>query len=562
MKRLLTITGIVIAVIVVVILLLPLFINVDSFRPDVEKKLSVALGRQVQIGKISASFFSGGAQADNISISDDPAFSKDPFLRASSLKIGLKLVPLIFSRQLQVTSLTIDSPDIHLLSNPAGKWNYSSLGTSEQSAKQSASQGAKPNPGIKPGEPTPSSAASDFSVEKLEIQNGKIRVAQTTGQSVGKEHAYDKVNLTASSISAHSTIPFHLTAVTPGGGSLDVQGEAGPLDPQDTSNTPFNAKLTLQHADLAATGLFDPALAGVVDFDGTVKSDGHHLVSEGKAKGTSLKLVKGGSPSRRPISVDYKSAYALDSDSGTVNASVHTGNSTANANGMLNARGQTTTAHVKVSGNNMAVNDVEGLLPAFGISLPSGASLQGGTINMDFDAQGPLDALVINGPVKITGMHLTGFNLSSKLGAIARFTGIQASNDTLIQTFSSLLHVAPAGVKADNILLDMPSIGQITGNGIINENQTLDFKMLLKLVNGGGMLGQLTSITSNVQNKGIPFTIEGTTSNPTFRPTAAGVVGMFGGNLPGLGQNQQGQQGQNPVGNILNGILNKKKKPQ
>lgn len=86
MKRLLKIIGIVLAVIIVVILLLPLFINVDSFRPDVEKKLSDALGRQVHIGKISASIFSGGAEADNISISDDPAFSEAERSRRSAVR--------------------------------------------------------------------------------------------------------------------------------------------------------------------------------------------------------------------------------------------------------------------------------------------------------------------------------------------------------------------------------------------------------------------------------------------------------------------------------------------
>src|SRR5579864_2412159 len=217
MKRFLKITGIVVAVIIVVILLIPLFINVDNFRPDVEKKLGEALGRQVHIGKISASIFSGGAEADNISISDDPAFSKDPFLQASSLKIGLKLIPLIFSREFKVTSLTISNPDIRLLTNSAGKWNYSSLGNSAQGAPAQ-----------------PSTSNSEFSVEKLEIQNGKIRVAQTTGHSVGKEHAYEKVNLTATNISTHSAIPFTVTGVTPGGGSLDLQGQAGPLVPKET----------------------------------------------------------------------------------------------------------------------------------------------------------------------------------------------------------------------------------------------------------------------------------------------------------------------------------------
>src|SRR5215467_7420505 len=128
MKRLLIIAGIVVGVLVVGLLVTPLFIDVDSFRPDLEQKASVALNRKVTIGKLEASIFSGGASAENISIADDPAFNKGPFLQASSLKVGLRLIPLIFSRKFSVTSITVDKPEIVLLRNAAGKWNYSSFG--------------------------------------------------------------------------------------------------------------------------------------------------------------------------------------------------------------------------------------------------------------------------------------------------------------------------------------------------------------------------------------------------------------------------------------------------
>jgi AsmA protein len=543
MKRFFIIAGIIVGVVLVVILLLPLFINVDSFRPEVEKKLSGALGRQVKIGKISASIFSGGAEADNISISDDPAFSKQPFLQASSLEIGLQLMPLIFSRQLQVTSLAIKNPDILLLENNAGKWNYSSLGNSAQNAKTET--------------PSSGSSTSDFSVGKFEIQNGKIRVAQTNGRSTSKEHSYENVNLTASDISLQSAIPFTLSAATPGGGSVNLQGQAGPINQQDAAKTPLDAKLTLKKIDLAAVGLAGSGVGGVVDFDGSVKSDGHHLVSSGKANAGKLRLVKGGTPAKPAVALDYNSDYALDSDTGTVKANVHTGNSTASADGTLNARGAEIVARVKVEGRNMAVNDVEGLLPALGVALPSGASLQGGSINLTLDAEGPLDALVITGPVSITETHLVGFDLTSKLGALAAFTGIKGTNDTLIKTFSSALRVAPEGIQANNILLDMPTLGQLTGSGAVSNSQQLDFKMLMKLVNGGGMLGQLTGVGASMQNKGIPFTITGTSSNPTFRPTAAGLGGILTG-LTGNSQSQPGQK-QQGVGGLLNDLLNKKK---
>ena len=546
MRRLWIILGIILGVIILAVVLVPLFINVDSFRPEIESKLSAALGRSVSIGKIQASLFSGGAEASTIVINDDPAFNKGPFLKASSLQIGLQWMPLIFSRQVKVTSLTIKNPDVLLVKNNAGKWNFSSMGNSSAQAKSQPASGK----------------TTDFSVDKLQVENGKIRIARINGHALGKEHSYDKVNLLARNISTTSAVPFNLSAVTPGGGALEIEGKAGPLNPEDSAKTPLEAKVTLEHADLAASGLLDPSsgLSGVIDFDGQLKSDGHRLHSTGKAKANNLRLVKGGSPSRQAVNLDYNSDYALDSETGTLNTNVHTGGSTASANGTFNSHGDTTSTHMKIQGNKMAVNDIEGLLPAFGVVLPSGSSLQGGVMNANLDAEGPLDHLVITGPVDIQGAHLSGFNLGAKLGAIAALTGLQPSADTVIQTFSSALRVAPEGIHADNILLSVPTIGQLTGNGVINSNNALDFKMLLKLAGNGGLLGNIVNISGNGQNKGgIPFLIQGTTSNPSFLP----AIGGLGNQFKSLVAPQQGQQQQTPsdgLGGILGNILNKKKK--
>ncbi|HEX5434373.1 MAG TPA: AsmA family protein [Candidatus Angelobacter sp.] len=549
MKRLLTIVGIIIAVLIVVVLALPLFINVDTFRPDLEKSLSSSLNRQVTIGKLSASLFSGGASADQISVSDDPAFSKGPFLQAGSLKVGVHLMPLIFSRRLEVTGITVERPEIVLLKNAAGKWNYSTLGTSSSQTKQSPSKAGGPA----------------ISVEKFEIVDGKVRVGESSGNKAGHEHVYNNVNLTAKNISLNSAIPFTLTANTPGGGSLKLDGQAGPLNNQDSTRTPLDAQVTLDHADLASTGFIDPSsgLAGSLDFNGHLKSDGSKIHSDGKIKTSNLRVIKGGAPAKAPVALDYRSEYNLQSQNGQLSADLHTGNSTASANGTLEARGADTIAHMKLQGKNMAVNDVQALLPAFGVVLPSGASLQGGTINMVMTAEGPLDRLVITGPLAISGTHLTGFDLGSKLGAVAALTGIKSSPDTLIQTVSSALRVAPEGIRADNILLDVPSMGTLTGNGTIGSNNSLDFKMLLKLSKtSGGLLGNLTPVSTALQNKGVPFLIQGTTQNPRFLPAIGSQAKGLAQGLLGAakGNNLQGQQKQNLKG-ILGGLLNKKKKP-
>lgn len=557
MKRLLVISGIIVGVLLLVIIAVPLFINVDSFRPDLEKKISAALNRQVHIGKLDASLLSGGASASDITIADDPAFNKDPFLKAASVKIGVQLMPLIFSKQLKVTSLTIQKPDITLLKNAAGKWNYSTLGATE-----APKQTTTPEPSGK--------SAPDVSVDKFEIAGGTVRVGHSSGHSAGKESVYQNVNLVAHNISATSAMPFTLSAGLPAGGTLNLEGQAGPLNPTDSAKSPLDAKITLKHADLAATGFVDPSsgVGGILDFDGQVKSDGRKLHSEGKAKAADLRVIKGGQPAKQPIALDYKSDYALDSDTGTINANMHTGNSLTNASGTLNAKGEDTLANLKIVGKNMAVNDVEGLLPAFGVVLPSGASLQGGNINMDLNAVGPLDRLVIDGPLKIEGTHLSGYNLGSKLGAIASFTGNKGSTDTLIQTFSSALRVAPEGIKADNIVLDVPSLGMVTGNGVIAGDNSLDFKMLVKLSGAANnLLGSLTGASASAQSKGLPFLITGKTSNPVFRPALGGAVaGDLQNSLlqavQGKGAKTDGQQQKPNLQDALGGLFNKKKKPQ
>src|ERR1700686_3460083 len=129
MSRRLKIVGIVVAVLIVIVIAIPLFIDANAFRPRLESELTAALGRPAKVGNLSLSLLLGGVTADNISIADDPAFSKSPFVQAKSLKVGVELLPLIFSKTLNVTEMTLNEPEISLVRSQNGeKWNYSTLG--------------------------------------------------------------------------------------------------------------------------------------------------------------------------------------------------------------------------------------------------------------------------------------------------------------------------------------------------------------------------------------------------------------------------------------------------
>src|SRR5260370_16506447 len=97
----------------------------------------------------------------------------------------------------------------------------------------------------------------------------------------------------------------------------------------------------------------------------------------------------------------------------------------------------------------MPVDDLEAVLPALGVVLPTGSRLKGGTLSVELDSTGPLNKLVSTGWVKMSNAALANFNLGSKLSSISALTGKQTANDTTIQNLSSDVRYAPAGPRLD-----------------------------------------------------------------------------------------------------------------
>ena len=545
MKKLVLIIGIVIGLLLVAAIALPFVIDANSFRPTIEAKLSEGIARKVSIGHLSLSIWSGELKADELSIDDDPAFSSSPFFKAKSLGVGVDVVPLVFSHTLHVRSLNFVEPEILLLHGSSERWNFSSLGGSGKAAPVAAQKAASNAP-----------AGTQFTVDKFEITNGRV----TIGSSARSKQTYESVNITADHVSPISSFPFTLDARTPGGGGVKLEGAAGPIDAGDAAKTPFNAKMNLKQVDLAATGLLDPSsgIAGTVSYQGEIHSDGKIAHSDGTATVEKMRLVKAGSPAGQPISIHYASDYDLAKQSGQLTkGELVTGKSSVALSGTYDTHGDSTLVHMKLDAPSVPVEDIKALLPAVGVTLPSGADLQGGTAAAHLALDGPVDKLVTAGDVTLSNAKLTGFGLASKLSALSLFSGMKSSPDTLIQTMASKLKISPEGIQAEGIQLIVPEVGTITGAGTIADNGALNFKLLANLSQAGvgGALSGLVGRTGfgSATSKGIPFIVEGTSSNPRFVPD---TNAMIRGAMPA-----QGNGGTQPanVGNILQGIFGKKK---
>jgi len=545
----LKIIGIVIAVLVVVAIAIPFFIDVNRFRPEIEQQISSTLGRQVKIGNLKLSILSGSVSADDLSIADDPAFSKKPFVSAKTLNVGVELMPLIFSKQLHVTELVIDHPSVSLLRTDAGKWNFSSIGTKGAAPAPATA----PAPAAKPKESasaTPTGGSNpDLSVGKLSIKDGTVTLDNISNRA--KPQVFPNVNITVQNFSFTSKFPFTMSAGLPGGGTAKLDGHAGPMDANDAALTALDAKIKVSNLDLAASGFIDTAsgIGGMVDFAGTVASDGHQARSGGSATVNKIKLSPKGTPGSKAVDAKFATTYELDKQSGQLTqGDVTIGKAVAHLTGRYQLT-NTTTLNMKMSASNMPVDDLTTMLGPLGVVLPSGSSLKGGTLSGDFTIVGPLDKLVINGPVKLENTKLAGFDLGSKMSAISALGGAKTGSDLTVQNLSTEAHVGPEGISTQNVNLNLPQLGVVTGSGTISPQNALNYTMNAKL--SGTMMSGISSVANMGGNNGIPFFIHGTTSDPKFEPD---VKGMLKGQFAGVKQNPQN------LVNGLGGLFGKKKK--
>jgi AsmA protein len=575
-NKTLKIVLIVVALLVVVVLVAPFLIPVNQFRPTIEEKASAALGRKVQLGNISLSLISGSLSAENLSIGDDPKFSSAPFLTAKSLNVGVEMMPLILSRTLNVTGITIGSPQVTLLHNAADVWNYSSLGASAAKVK------AKEAP-----EKPSAAGAAEVSVKKLTLSDGSIIIGSTNSQ---KRSTYDHVNVTASNVSLTSKFPVTVTADLPSGGKFKLDGTFGPVDQADTALTPLDAMLNVSGLDLASTGFLDSSagLGGLLDLNGNLSSEGGEAQTKGNVKFSKALLVAGGSPAGVPVTVNFDTKYNLRKNAGVLNPStLNVGSAAARLNGTYESAGEATVVNIKLDAKDMPAKDLEAFLPAIGIHLPKGASLAAGTLNSDLNLTGPTNKLVITGNVGLFHGVLAGFDLGSKMSSVASFAGIKTGKDLNIEKVTSNLRVAPTGIQAENFLAVLPSIGNLTGAGTVDSKNALDFKMLATLTKeasssassaagaGGGLGEVLSAITGGGGSAGgcstsaglkVPFQIQGTTAEPKFIPDVGGLAkDLFKSQLGCLGgMSSSGATktpGQNPADaiNALSGLFKKKK---
>ncbi len=142
MKRFLKISAIVFLFIVfffvVLLVVAPVFINIEKYRPEIEKKVSEAIGRDFSVGELRLKLFPvASIRFSKLHIGNPEGFREKEFLFIDSFDVRLKLLPLILSRDLQVKKFYAKGTRIFLIKEKNGmvNWRFEKFKKTENSGK-------------------------------------------------------------------------------------------------------------------------------------------------------------------------------------------------------------------------------------------------------------------------------------------------------------------------------------------------------------------------------------------------------------------------------------------
>jgi AsmA protein len=206
MRRVIIILSVIVVVIVLLLVLGASLLNVNRFRPQIEAELQKKLGRPVTLGELHLHLLPFSIKVDSLSIAEAAGFpSSRPFATASEVYASAGLMSLIQGKP-QIKDLTLNNPQIELIRNAQGTWNFSTLGSSNSSNQQNG-----------------------LTLNELKITNGQLAV--TDNHSKSPRTVYNHIDLTLTGFAPGKQFNFDADVHFPGPGKelLSFRGQAGPL---------------------------------------------------------------------------------------------------------------------------------------------------------------------------------------------------------------------------------------------------------------------------------------------------------------------------------------------
>jgi uncharacterized protein involved in outer membrane biogenesis len=261
MKKWLAIAGIAVLAIVVITVIALANLNslINSHKDYLLARAQESMGRTMSVGEIAVTLWGGiGVRLKQFSLSDDPSFSKDPFVSADDLQVNVKLMPLL-KKQLEIRNMVLHKPIINVLRDKGGQFNFSSIG-GEKAKKEKAEKEKEKERAEKGGAPP-------LEVSLVDVDGGEVRYSDA---AQGVDFRATDVDFKIKDINFDRPIDVDLRAAVLGAAkqNLRLKGRVGPVGPKaDFSNLPIDGDLELDTVSLADVEKTLPGLSRKIPKD-------------------------------------------------------------------------------------------------------------------------------------------------------------------------------------------------------------------------------------------------------------------------------------------------------
>jgi uncharacterized protein involved in outer membrane biogenesis len=243
-----------------------------------------ALGRKLKVSAIEATIFRGlGVRLMNFSMTDDPRFSKDDFIRAKDLQVVVNFWPLL-KKEVKVKKIILHSPTIVVIRDGSGGFNFSTIGKTDRAAKDAEAKD-------KSTRPDKDQAPGALEVSLVDISAGELRYIDrksSTDLRVGR------IDLKVEDFELNQPFTVKLAAALYADKqNLQFAGKFGAVRPgMDFSRLPIDGKIDLDPLDLSRLKAAVPKLKDALPRD--LDLGGVFRVNDLKFKGTLKDLALDG----------------------------------------------------------------------------------------------------------------------------------------------------------------------------------------------------------------------------------------------------------------------------
>ncbi len=537
---------IVLAILLLVALAAPYFLNVDHYRADISDALEKQTGRTVTLGKIQARII----PEIGVVIQDFHVGNPKDFPAGDLIPAPMRFAPAWPSHRcctakIHVKSFELVHPKLTILTDAQNQNNYTFTSTAPPAP--AAATGANA-----PGNASSSSMALD-QIDSIVLSNVEVMVGNVAKGAIVPSATATGINITlhnfvVTPMTIHAwTAESNLAGVTlaMGGWSAPIafhSGQltlsAGKLDAQFVADLAKASEIrgTFSVPDVEKPQVNFEISSSKMDIDALIAAAGGSSTSTATPSTTAAAPaaapgVPGDMVARGHINVESISSKPYTVGPATAEIRVYTDRAelwpiTVGMYGgtlQLSSRVDRVTSPPRFTANVQ----MRGLDVAKVIEVnPSAKGKMSGTGELDLSILGALTddwkkTVSGTGKFAVRNGTLPGVNLGGAAESLEKLTGV--GGNTSFTVLDGDVDIANQRVASKQIHLDS-SLGTVDLKGSVGMDETLDYQGVIALALGGtgtgkNVLGAVSGLLgSKVGKISVPFALAGTIASPKFQP--------------------------------------------